>query len=468
MKSKAFASRAAALLLLIATVEASKHGHFHQRRHQHSDAEAGKTLEKRSGQCQFPTDAGLVAITPNEKNAGWAMSPDQECLPGHYCPYACPPGQLSMQWDPKATSYSYPMSMNGGLYCDEDGNIQKPFPDRPYCKDGTGAVTAVNKCSGQVSFCQTVLPGNEAMLIPTLVQDVSQLAVPDTSYWCEAAAHFYINPPGIGPETACAWGTSANSWGNWAPYVAGANTDGDGNTFVKLGWNPVYLEPSTPFRDVMPDYGVEIECEGGGCNGLPCKIDPAENGVNEVTGSSGGAGAGGGKFCVVTVPPGGKAKINVFEKAGSRSSSTSSTPTPTPSSTSSSSSSTSTSTSTLSSKTSSTSTSTATSTSTSSSKSSSSSTSSSSSASKTSSSKVTPSSSKTTKSSSSSRAAYSYLPHVFVENTTATFTPMAVTAAAASPTAVETSKAVGAATTTTASILGLTLSVLIAGALLNF
>jgi len=45
---------------------------------------------------------------------------------------------------------------------------------------------------------------------------------------------------------------------------------------------------------------------------------------------------------------------------------------------------------------------------------------------------------------------------------------MAVTAAAASPTAVETSKAVGAATTTTASILGLTLSVLIAGALLNF
>lgn len=70
-----------------------------------------QTLEARGGKCQFPTDAGLVAVTPNEKNAGWAMSPDQPCKPGNYCPYACPPGQVSMQWDPEATSYSYPMSM---------------------------------------------------------------------------------------------------------------------------------------------------------------------------------------------------------------------------------------------------------------------------------------------------------------------------------------------------------------------
>jgi hypothetical protein len=39
------------------------------------------------------------------------MSPNQPCKPGNYCPYACPPGQVSMQWDPEATSYSYPMSM---------------------------------------------------------------------------------------------------------------------------------------------------------------------------------------------------------------------------------------------------------------------------------------------------------------------------------------------------------------------
>jgi hypothetical protein len=47
---------------------------------------------KRQGQCTFPEGVGLVAVTPNDENAGWAMSPNQPCLPGNYCPYACPPG----------------------------------------------------------------------------------------------------------------------------------------------------------------------------------------------------------------------------------------------------------------------------------------------------------------------------------------------------------------------------------------
>ncbi|KAF7166347.1 hypothetical protein CNMCM5623_000052 [Aspergillus felis] len=319
-------SGASALLWLIAGVEASKHAHLHHLRHEHgaihSVAEVGAPLEKRGGKCEFPSDAGLVAVTPNMKNAGWAMSPDQACEPGNYCPYACPPGQVSMQWDPKATSYSYPVSMNGGLYCDKDGQIKKPFPDKPYCQDGTGALGAKNKCSKQVAFCQTVLPGNEAMLIPTLVEEVATLAVPDLSYWCETAAHFYINPPGYDTETACVWGTSASPIGNWSPYVAGANTDGNGNTFVKIGWNPIYLEPTTPFRDVVPEFGVEIECEGNGCNGLPCRIDPAVNAVNEMIGSS-SVGAGGATFCVVTVPKGEKANVVVFEKSGGGSSSSS-------------------------------------------------------------------------------------------------------------------------------------------------
>lgn len=68
-------------------------------------------IDKRGGQCQFPTDAGLVAVTPKAMNAGWAMSPDQPCKPDSYCPYACPPGQVMAQWDPKATAYTYPASM---------------------------------------------------------------------------------------------------------------------------------------------------------------------------------------------------------------------------------------------------------------------------------------------------------------------------------------------------------------------
>lgn len=82
-----------------------------------SNPEIGHTLDiedrpiqKRTGKCQFPEEAGLVSVGGGS-NGGWAMSPDQCCEPGGYCPYACPPGQLSMQWDPKATSYTYPQSM---------------------------------------------------------------------------------------------------------------------------------------------------------------------------------------------------------------------------------------------------------------------------------------------------------------------------------------------------------------------
>lgn len=156
------------------------------------------------------------------------------------------------------------------------------------------------------------------MLIPTAVTGYASLAVPDTSYWCETAAHYYINPPGVDTDTACVWGTSANPWGNWSPYVAGANVDNSGNTFIKLGWNPIYLEPTTPFRNEVPDWGVKIDCPNGGCNGLPCAIDPSKNGVNEMTGGS-SSGAGGGAFCVVTVSKGSTANFVVFNAGGSQS-----------------------------------------------------------------------------------------------------------------------------------------------------
>jgi hypothetical protein len=62
-------------------------GHKHHQK-KHVDLPA----VKRESQCQFPTDVGLVPVTPDQQNAGWAMSPNQPCLPGNYCPYACPSG----------------------------------------------------------------------------------------------------------------------------------------------------------------------------------------------------------------------------------------------------------------------------------------------------------------------------------------------------------------------------------------
>ncbi|ANB13577.1 hypothetical protein AWJ20_1873 [Sugiyamaella lignohabitans] len=297
---------------------------FHRHKHHaHEDNDTldqeqtnSEPLQKRGGQCQFPTDAGLVPITPNEMNAGFAMSPNQQCTPGNWCPYACPPGQLSGQWDPAVTSYSYPGSQYGGLQCDENGNMQKPFPNKPYCYDGTGAVSLNNKCSGGIALCQTVLPGNEAMLIPTNINPGSSetIAVPDPSYWASTAAHYYVNPPGVSTSDGCVWGTSANPYGNWSPYVAGANTDGNGNTFVKIGWNPIYLDGSGSFSNTLPNFGVRIVCEeGSNCNGLPCSIDPSTNALNSVTSGEASDGAGGAGFCVVTAENYGKAVIEVFE-----------------------------------------------------------------------------------------------------------------------------------------------------------
>lgn len=85
-----------------------------------------------------------------------------------------------------------PPSQNGGLYCDGSGVISKPFPDKPYCVDGTGALQAKNEVGEHIAICQTVLPGNEAMLIPTSVMDMAELAVPDTSYWCSTAAQWVL------------------------------------------------------------------------------------------------------------------------------------------------------------------------------------------------------------------------------------------------------------------------------------
>ena len=130
MKVNQFGLAVSAVLAFNLSTVYAKHSNVHlnalERRHQHhrdqhvSRAENGQSIElgvvdkeKRGGQCQFPYDAGLVAVTPGSSNAGWAMSPDQPCTPGNYCPYACPSGQVMSQWDPEATSYTYPQSMVG-------------------------------------------------------------------------------------------------------------------------------------------------------------------------------------------------------------------------------------------------------------------------------------------------------------------------------------------------------------------
>ncbi|XDG10429.1 hypothetical protein ABKA04_010044 [Annulohypoxylon sp. FPYF3050] len=297
-----------------------KHNHIHS--HGHGPAHSNSTnpkysvrnsspLVSRDGKktCKFPTDKGLVAITPSGQNGGWAMSPDQQCDSGTWCPYACPSGQVMAQWKP-GTTYAYPESTYGGIYCNDDGEIEVPFKNKAWCVDGTGAVEAVNKAGKVVSFCQTCLPGYEDMIIPNDVTGTITLAVPGTSYWDSTAAHYYINAPGIDASQGCHWGDESKPMGNWSPFVAGANTVADGSTYVKLGINPVWQ--SSSLSSTKPTFGLKVECPQGGCNGAKCQVD-----ATGVTSDNKASGAGGGDFCVVTVPSGGKANIVVYNLDGS-------------------------------------------------------------------------------------------------------------------------------------------------------
>src|ERR1700738_3100288 len=98
----------AALITLVSAVSAQSEQNLLPLRSRHARRAGHRHLHKkhielpavkRGNQCQFPTNCGLVAVTPSSQNAGWAMSPNQPCLPGSFCPYACPPGMLSFDRD---------------------------------------------------------------------------------------------------------------------------------------------------------------------------------------------------------------------------------------------------------------------------------------------------------------------------------------------------------------------------------
>jgi hypothetical protein len=80
------------------------------------EGEGGK-VEKRST-CSLPTDSTDLFHVPGASNNGFAMSPDQACTEGVYCPIACVSGKVMAQWQPGST-YVYPQSMVGW-----------PFPGR--------------------------------------------------------------------------------------------------------------------------------------------------------------------------------------------------------------------------------------------------------------------------------------------------------------------------------------------------
>ncbi|KAJ1895232.1 hypothetical protein LPJ66_004713 [Kickxella alabastrina] len=263
----------------------------------------GNDFNTPSGAIRFPWNYGngdhVVPLTPSSKNGGWAMSPDQLCKPSSWCPYACSPGYYSAQWDPTAVLYNGDRSMNGGLYADSKGQLSKPFPERAFCEPGMMNAGIKNTLGKSVSACQTVYPGNEAMIIPSVVLPgaTEQLNVVPNTYWLGTSSQFYVNLAGSTAEQ-CVWGNSDKPVGNWGPYIFGSGQGKDGNTYISVQFNPLYH--SAGF-DISAAYNVNIECVTGKCNFPEAGQCRCEKGVCSV-----------GNGCTVTLGQGASANFVLY------------------------------------------------------------------------------------------------------------------------------------------------------------
>jgi hypothetical protein len=80
-----------------------------------------------------------------------------------------------------------------------------------------------------------------------------------------------------------------------------------------LSENPIWIEPTTPFREEVPSFGARIICEGAGCHDTPCEINPAVSKANEASaGPNGLIGVEGAAACIVTAPQTAQLRIELF------------------------------------------------------------------------------------------------------------------------------------------------------------
>ncbi|CCX34652.1 hypothetical protein FPQ18DRAFT_301769 [Pyronema domesticum] len=214
---------------------------------------------------------------------------------GNWCPYACTSGKLMNQWNPASVAYVDPDKEQGGLYCGEDGIAHIPFPDRDFYIKAPAKFATLNLLNKHVMICQTVLSGDE-----------------DFTYSAQTSASLYINYPAVEVDDACVWDNNTFRAGNWVPYTLGLNMREDGEIFATLGWNTIWIEPTTTFWDEVPPFGARIICEGVGFHDAPCEINPV-NGVNQViAGPNGLIGVGVAAACIVTALQTAESRMELF------------------------------------------------------------------------------------------------------------------------------------------------------------
>lgn len=262
---------------------------------------------------EFPSDYGAVGLdwlgfnqwaglqyvpdwTPNSVSIFEIHTgiKDDNCEPGAMCQYACPPGYMSTQY-PKAQGST--KESIGGLYCNKDGYLELTREGKDtLCEKGAGGVSIQNDLDEVVVTCQTVYPGTEAMVIPSIAEAGATVELcnqPQDHYeWTglPTSAQYYVNQPGYRCEDACVWKSDKYSQdaGNWAAVTIGVGYAADGNTYLSIA-------PNKPTSDAKLKFNIEIT---GDINGKCSLID--------------GSYPNGSEGCTTTMKKGGKAVFRYF------------------------------------------------------------------------------------------------------------------------------------------------------------
>ncbi|KAK9455306.1 hypothetical protein V1511DRAFT_521702 [Dipodascopsis uninucleata] len=198
---------------------------------------------------EFPSGQGVVALDwleiggwssiaiSDQDGAGQATS----CGEGNLCSYACQPGMSKTQWPENQPADG---ESRGGLLC-SNGYLTRTRTSTDYlCVWGQPSVNVVSEISDVVSICRTDYPGNENMVIPTVVDGGATqplTVVDEENYYMwqgkMTSAQFYVNKAGYTEDYACVWGEAGDDFGNWSPLNFGGGYV-DGITYIGIIPNP--------------------------------------------------------------------------------------------------------------------------------------------------------------------------------------------------------------------------------------
>jgi len=151
-----------------------------------------------------------------------------------------------------------------GVYCREDGTLE--LPPTPLCSLGETYVYAENQLDTHIYLCQTVFPGHEIFLIPTLVRpgESVMITTQPVDFWhgptYSKPTHgdFYVSFAGADIMEACTWDEFSPSGAALLPYEIGSGVEDNG---VVYSTHYFYQQPNSEVPASKVGYTLDLECE---------------------------------------------------------------------------------------------------------------------------------------------------------------------------------------------------------------